>query len=134
MYTLEIKSDYEELWRYNIIATCGGFDAEGRQLYFEGEEMIMSETIKNRIVAMMPPPKWFTSKEMTITLSCAEAYSLELYLYVIAHTMPEDRLVKNSPPFPMQVTLLRGEEEVASEIYEVNQWGGLTLDLKYQLA
>ncbi len=130
MYSIEVSSDFSELWRYNIFATCGGFDSAGGSLYVVGKEMISSEEIQTDIIPLPAPPDSFDPKSMTITLEAEAAASIKIIVYVVAHTLPESRIVEDSPPFNTLITVQRDGKEIYRDIHKVNQWGGMTANIK----
>ncbi len=128
MYTITIRSPFEELWRYNIMLMCGGYDAEHRQIYVESSERIYNEDLNVSIARLPQTPPDFRPDE-PLSLLCGESHSIHLILYVITHTLPEDRVVDHSPPFPMRIEVERDGEAIYDVVHEVNQWGGATIDL-----
>lgn len=51
----------------------------------------------------------------------------DVYVYVIANTFPASEVIKESPPFEIEVLTSAGGEKPSTTLYRVNQWGGLTL-------
>ncbi len=129
MYTIEIKSDYEELYRYNIIVTCAGYGSDGDERYVVGRELIYSEEIRSLAEPKPLPPAGFKVGE-PLTLECDDAVSIHAIVYVITNSLPKDRAVTASPPFPLVVVIRRGDEVIYDTSHEVNQWGGATIDIK----
>ncbi len=129
MFLIEVSSDFQELWRYNIFATCGGFDAMGKSLYVVGEEMVSSEEIQKEIVPLPAPPDNFDPKSMTLRLETKDATAIKIIIYVVAHTLPHDRIVEDSPPFNCLITVSRESCEIYRDIHKVNQWGGVTVNI-----
>ncbi len=129
MYRVEIISHYEELWRYNMIIMCGGYNTLSEQLYVVGCDRITSEEFQTGATTQLDPPPNYNPSEPLI-LECKNADSIHAIIYVIAHTLPEDRMVENSPPFALQVKIYSDEKELYVQEHQVNQWGGATINIK----
>ncbi len=105
MYAVGITSSFEEIHRYDIVINCVGYDDEGRELFVDGCEG--SELICEK-----------------------ESSSATIIIYVVPNKLPQDRVVTNNPPFPIDVVVTRFGEIIHNETYEVNQWGGATITIK----
>ncbi len=129
MYKIEVTCHYEELWRYNMVVTCGGYDTSAEQLYVVGCERITNEEFlfDPKAKEPTPPPNYNPSEPLI--LECNEADSIHAIIYVIAHTLPHDRYVENSPPFAIEVKIYRNDERIYIEQHLVNQWGGATVNI-----
>ncbi len=130
MYKIVLKSDFRELFRYNIIITCAGYDHQGEQIYLEGHERIYNETINDKLLFELPPPPDHFVVGDPIEMECGKADKIYSIIYVIANCLPITRPVEDHPPFPMEVTITRSGERIHQAIYEVNQWGGATIHIK----
>lgn len=129
MYKIEVTSHYEELWRYNIVISCGGYNAHAEQLYVTGCERITCEEFTVDPTRRLSPPANF-DPTVPLILECDEADNIHTTIYVIAHTLPEDRMVENSPPFPITIKVFRDKEQLYAQDHEVNQWGGASVNIK----
>ncbi len=132
MVRLEVVSDFKELWRYNIFAVCSGSSESGERLYTVGDEVISDERIQRGVVALLPPSLNFDGRDMRLELCCDDAARLEIEVYIVAHSLPEERMVESSPPFNCTIRVERDDEMIFNEIYKVNQWGGLTAKINLQ--
>ncbi len=103
MYKIELNSDFVELSRYKFVVTCAGYDAEGAELYVDGN--------------------------VGMSLECGDASSLQVIVYAVTESLPEDRLIVNSPPFALNVTITRLGEVIYDKMHEVNQWGGASINI-----
>lgn len=128
MYRIELKCNFEELWRYNSVITCGGYDATREQLYVSSVERMTSSEFHSGATVSLNPPMDQSYRE-PLLLECDDAESIEIHIYIVPHTLPLDRIIDNSPPFIATVTVVRGDEHIYSEDIEVNQWGGVSLKL-----
>ncbi len=126
MYCIELSSGFEELWRYNLLVTCRGLDNDDNELYVTGDEKVTSETFQSDLIKLPAPPEDFKPEDLTLMLKCEDAPRIDIIAYVVAHTLPENRRVEDSPPFYLRVQVTRNEEEIYDELHEVNQWGGLS--------
>ncbi|MFI3304355.1 MAG: hypothetical protein SNF68_04610 [Rikenellaceae bacterium] len=104
MYLIEVTSDFNELSRYDFVVTCAGYDSADNQIYVEGCEGML--------------------------LECGAAERIHAIVYAVTNMLPEDRLVANSPPFPIVITITRYGEVLYSQTHEVNQWGGASITIK----
>ncbi len=104
MYKIEIKSDFAELHRYDLVITCGGFDSLGEQLYVTGSE--------------------------STTLICESAASIVAIIYVVANALPQSKVINDSPPFDLEIIVTNDDEEVYRQTHKVNQWGGASIEIK----
>ncbi len=129
MYRIEFTSQYEELWRYNIIMTCGGYNALNEQLYVVGCERTTSEEFQTGATTELNPPTNFDPSE-PLVLECKEAESIHAIVYVITHTLPLDRKTESTPPFPFWVKIVRDGEQIYSQKHFANGWGGATVNIK----
>ncbi len=130
MYRIEARSDYEQLFRYNIIVTCAGYSASGEQLYVVGEQKIYSEEFPKLELGVQPtPPPDFVVGE-SVVLECDEAASIHAIIYVVTNRLPAYREIKASPPFMIDIEVRHNSEVLHKSPYEVNQWGGATIHIK----
>ncbi len=130
MIQIDVDSSFTELWRYNIFVMCGGYSEDGEQLYVAGKEVISSEDIQEGVVQLPPPPPNFDPASMSIRLECDEAPQVNILVYIVAHMLPEDREVVNSPSFPCNVRVSQDGIARLSERYLVSQWGGVSVNIK----
>ena len=105
-FTVEIRSGFDQWWRYNAALMCGAFDASGNRIGFASAESRVAEMGSN----LEAPPV--------------------LYIYVIPHTLPRDNEIGGHPPFPLQVRIRYGDRTVLDKEYSINQWGGASIELK----
>ncbi|MFR9620560.1 MAG: hypothetical protein SNH63_04985 [Rikenellaceae bacterium] len=129
MYTIRVQSHYEQMWRYNLMAMCAGYDAAGERLYVASAERVFNDDLNRGRVKLPPAPLDFVVGEPFV-LECGAAESIHLIVYAVTHTLPEDRDVEQSPPFDMRITIERGSQMIYDQLHEVNQWGGATVDIE----
>ena len=124
-FTIQIKSSYGELWRYNLSAMCGAFDGAGQRVDFVKAESFVSEVGAN----LKSAPSYLPAKR-DLKLSTKEAESIVAYIYVVPHTLPKDRDVADCKPFDMSVKVQMGTDVIYSEKHKINQWSGASIELK----
>ena len=123
-YTVSVASDYAEWWRYNIFLVVEAFDGEGGRI----EYLKTSDTVYEigDGTEVREAPEGYDPARPVSLASPPCAY-VSIYLYVVPNTFPASSLIRESPDFAMTLTVSRGGEEVLSNEYSVNQWGGITL-------
>ena len=114
-FTVEIRSGFDQWWRYNAALMCGAFDASGNRIGFASAESRVAEMGSN----LEAPPEGLDLHR-----------SLTLDIYVIPHTLPRDNEIGGHPPFPLQVRIRYGDRTVLDKEYSINQWGGASIELK----
>ena len=124
-FTIQVKSSYGELWRYNLSAMCAAFDKEGERIDFVKAESFVSEVGSN----LRSAPSDLSAKR-DLKLTTAEAHSIVAYIYVVPHTLPKDRDVADCKPFDMNVKVQMGTDVIYNEKHKINQWSGVSIELK----
>ncbi|MFI3248550.1 MAG: hypothetical protein R3Y39_05410 [Rikenellaceae bacterium] len=129
MYRIQVTTHYEQIWRYNTVISCGGYNTLQEPLYVAGCERITSEELQSGPTYELTPPPNF-DPSLPLILECDSADNIHAIIYVIAHTLPLDRSIEESPPFPIMIQIFRDDKEVYAQQHEVNQWGGATVNIK----
>ncbi|MFR9602282.1 MAG: hypothetical protein SNG02_00230 [Rikenellaceae bacterium] len=126
MYTIEVESSFEQMWRYNTIVMCGGYGPapSSEQLYVVSKEDIISD-IENLIEC---EPKGYELPRK-VTLEAEAAAAIRVIIYVVPHTLPLGREVDNFPPFDLYVRITKKSKSIYAAIHEVNQWGGASIEI-----
>lgn len=124
-YRIEVTSPYNEFWRYNVALMCGCFDAADQRIGFASAE----DTVADVGTAPAAPPA-DGPKQRKILLEAPEAHHLLLYVYIIPHTLPKGSDVADRQPFPLQVRIAHGGQEIRTETYAINQWSGASIELR----
>ncbi|MFI3302075.1 MAG: hypothetical protein SNH35_04460 [Rikenellaceae bacterium] len=125
MYTIEVKSSFEQLWRYNTIIMCGGFSPDDELLYVVSTKDIISD-MENPIESA---PADFTLPR-SVMLNADDAEHIRTIIYITPHTLPLGREVKENPPFDVDVTITKDLKNIYSSKHQVNQWGGASIEIK----
>ncbi len=125
MYTIEVESSYEQLWRYNTIIMCGGFSRNDEQLYVVSAKYIISDT-ENPIDS---EPEGFTLPRR-VELNAESADHIRAIIYITPHTLPLGRVVEQNPSFDVKVIITKEQNQIYSKLHPVNQWGGASIEIK----
>lgn len=120
-FEVEVTSDYPGWWRYNVALMCGCYDAAGERVGFSSQE----DRVADIGAAPGQPPAGYPARRRTVlhTMSCRR---IELYLYVVPHTLPDDSRIADTRPFEISVRVKRGAKTLLVRSQPVNQWSGLS--------
>jgi hypothetical protein len=66
-----------------------------------------------------------------LQLDTTACVGFDLYIYIVANTLPASRIISQCPPFEVQVTISNGVNEVYAKSHTVNQWGGSTIYIEF---
>lgn len=126
-FEVEVTSDYPGWWRYNVALMCGCYDAAGERVGFASEE----DRVADIGAASGQPPAGYPARRRTVlrTVPCRR---IELYLYVVPHTLPDDSQIADTRPFEISVRVMRGAKTLLERRQPVNQWSGLSQVLTVQ--
>ncbi len=129
MAKIAVESLYDDSWAFNIIITCAGFDAQGAELFVESAKDIVGEV--GSIVAS--PPAGKTTRSLELEVQACE--TLRVIVYAIPCTIPSGKTVQvaDYPPFDMKVSVDEGERSIYCEHYDVNRWGGASINFEIKL-
>ena len=133
-YAVELTCGYAEWWRYNIYLSVAEMDADDRLTDYRSVVDRIYDIEEGSGGEVRKAPAGFEATPRTVSLETGVCDHIVIYLYVIANTFPASAKISNSPPFPMNFTVRHTPEgsprettEIFSHIYEVNQWGGVTV-------
>ena len=117
-FTISIESDFQELWRYNIIAMASVMrDKEQTEVLKHCSEIApVGAELQTKPLDYNP--------DRTILLKSGEADALTLYIYIIPHTLPKEQVVRFVPPFELDVKVKYGTRLAFKHRYMINQWSG----------
>ena len=124
-FIIQIKSSYDELWRYNLSAMCGTFDSVGERVDFVKAESFIAEVGANLKSA---PDDYTAKREMKLQTEPCD--SIVAYIYVVPHTLPRDRDVADCKPFDLSIKVQMGSETIYNIKHKINQWSGASIELK----
>ena len=117
-FTISIKCDFYDLWRYNIVVMASVM-SEGKQV----EVLKQCSEIAPIGAELQTPPDGYDPNR-NILLSTMEADELTLYIYIIPHTLPSEQIVRFAPPFELDVKVKHGARIAFKHRYMINQWSG----------
>ena len=124
-FTIEIGSRFEGWWRYNAVLMCGCFDADGNRTDFAAAESHVADVgngPKER-PALLPPDR-------SLRLDAPECHHLVLYIYLVPHTLPQSNDIETTKPFALDLKIDCDGSRIRTERLAVNQWAGLSLELR----
>lgn len=124
-FSIEISSDYEELWRYNIALTGEVVDSEGQRTDYV-KHASEAAPVGSSLEAA---PEGY-AKQRDIRIATAAGTALTLYIYVIPHTLPRQRVVDEARPFTLHVRIAHGAEMLYDRRLSINQWSGDNIEIK----
>jgi hypothetical protein len=120
----EVRSTFAEWWRYNVFMTVACYDTDGRIIDYLTLTDKVYETGDGTEIRTAPADY---NPARPLVLETPPCHHAELFVYVIANTFPSSVVIKDSPPFEIEILTSRGGEKPVTTLYPVNQWGGLTL-------
>lgn len=123
-YTITIKSDYAELWRYNISVICE-VRAKGKRVdLLKHNDEIASVSDEPRT----KPEGYNECRD--VVLSSLPGEELLLYVYILPHTAPSARNVGELQPFNVHIKIEHGADIVHNRYHSINCWSGDNIEIK----
>ena len=124
-FQISVRSNFAELWRYNIVVTCGAFDSTGEQIATTSSQSVVAAVGDNLKSA---PAEAEGSRDMkVVSVPCD---NIKAYIYLMPHTLPSVRTPEDTPAFGVRVKVKADDEVVYNVVHKVNQWSGVTIELK----
>lgn len=123
-YLIEVSSDFEEYWRYNIYIECGCFDADDTRCGFTSTEDVISPVG----AGMRTKPDNYKSPRV-VSLEAESCDHLLIRLYIVPHLLPEDNIISHSEPFDVDITVTRGGRRLLDRTLKINRWAGISLPI-----
>lgn len=120
-FKVEVSSAFPGWWRYNVALMCGCYDAAGERIGFASAEDRIAEVG----ACMGQPPADYLAERRTVlrTMPC---HRIELYLYVVPHTLPDGCEIADTRPFELRLRITRDGATLLSQKCPVNQWSGIS--------
>ena len=118
-FNITISSNFEELWRYNIIAVCELCSADGKRIEYKSQESTIAAVGSN----LSSPPADY-NVERTIVMESAEGEYINLLVYIVPHTLPSTDDIYQTKPFSMNIKVKTKEGVVLNQMFKINQWSG----------
>lgn len=125
-YSITLTTDFGDWERYNLfmMGTCREADGSKGEFFHlisrgaaNGNTFTPSPDARRRLQLDTPP--------------CA---AIELYIYIVANTLPTSNIISQTPPFEVKVTISADGRELYAKPHTVNQWGGATIYIEYPKA
>ena len=124
-FKISVRSNFAELWRYNIVVTCGAFDAAGEQI-----EVTTSESSVASIVDGAGSAADVADVSRDVKLTTLPCESIKAYVYLMPHKLPSAKSPDDTPTFGVRVKVKADDEQIYNVVHSVNQWSGATIELK----
>ena len=124
-FKLELKSRYDEWWRYNADLMCGCFDADDNRIGFASAASDVADVGANLSVRPADIPA-----ARSVVLTTPPCHHLVLYVYIIPHTLPAGNDIDSTRPFEAEIRISRGGKFLCTEKRAINQWSGASIELK----
>ena len=121
-FKISVRSNFAELWRYNIVVTCGAFDAAGEQI-----EVTTSES---SVTSIEDAADGAADVSRDVKLTTAPCESIKAYVYLMPHKLPSAKSPDDTPAFGVRVKVKADDEQIYNVVHSVNQWSGATIELK----
>ena len=124
-FKIELKSRYDEWWRYNADLMCGCFDADDNRIGFASAASDVADVGANLSVRPAGSPA-----ARSVVLTTPPCHHLVLYVYIIPHTLPAGNDIDSTRPFEAEIRISRGGKLLCTEKRAINQWSGASIELK----
>lgn len=125
-FKVSVSSNFEELWRYNLVLVCEVCSAQDERIEYLSEESYIAPVGAN---LTSPPSDYEVNRQLS--LSIKEGDYLNILVYVIPHTLPSTNDIIKTKPFPLIVKIVDEKKEVlVNQVFKVNQWSGDNISLK----
>ena len=124
-FKISVRSNFAELWRYNIVVTCGAFDAAGEQI-----EVTTSESSVASIEDAAGGAADVAEVSRDVKLTTVPCESIKAYVYLMPHKLPSAKSPDDTPTFGVRVKVKADDEQIYNVVHSVNQWSGATIELK----
>ena len=124
-FKIELKSRYDEWWRYNADLMCGCFDVDDNRIGFASAASDVADVGANLSVRPADIPA-----ARSVVLTTPPCHHLVLYVYIIPHTLPAGNDIDSTRPFEAEIRISRGGKLLCTEKRAINQWSGASIELK----
>ncbi len=123
LYTISLTTDFKEWSRYNVFMMGSCRDVDGTSSDFV--HLISKGSTDGNSFAPS------TAAHRHLQLATPECAAFDLYIYVVANTLPSSRIIGQCPPFEVQLRICANGNEVYAKPHTVNQWGGATIYIEF---
>ncbi len=119
-FKVSVSSDFEQLWRYNIVLVCELCSDKDERIDYLSKESWVASVGSNLDAA---PSDY--SADRTLTITTAEGEYINILVYVLPHTLPTTNDIIKTKPFSLFVKVERDENEaLVNQVFKINQWSG----------
>lgn len=125
-FKIELKSRYEEWWRYNADLMCGCFDVDDNRIGFASTASDIADVGSN----LKTPPEGI-SFSRSVVLETPPCDHLVLYVYIIPHTLPTGNDIDSTRPFEAEIRISYAGRHLRTEKRMINQWSGASIEMKF---
>lgn len=126
-FTICVSSRYDGWWRYNVALMCGCFDAEDRRTGFASVESHVAEVGSN----LKAKPREIADDRQAV-LETPPCDHLICYLYIVPHTLPDDRAIDDTKPFEIEVQIAYAGHTLRTQHRTINQWSGASIEMRIE--
>lgn len=127
-YKIEVSSHYNDWWRYNIAIMCEERDVKGNKLDIKGIMDQVAEVAADDAHELKERPR-NVEPHRKVILECQPCHSARVYINIIPHSLPLDRIIDHKTKFSARVKITKGDKTVLNNEFDVNVWGGTTVDI-----
>jgi len=124
-FKIEVTSRYEGWWRYNVALMCGCFDAADQRIGFASASLHIADAGAN----LEKPPAEHKAGHKAV-LETQPCDRLQLYIYIIPHTLPRSNDIDDTQPFEVEIALSKGARKLKKHRCRINQWSGASIELR----
>lgn len=124
-FRVELRCSDPMWWQYNVTLIASGLNASGERCGYYATEDRQGDPAGGSA-----RPAHSTTNRCT-SLDCGPCHSLDLYLYVIPHRLPEPSEVEQTNPIEAHLVIRSETKTLLDEVMAINPWGGTTRHLKF---
>ena len=124
-FQISVRSNFAELWRYNIVVMCGAYNADGEQLTVTSSESTLAAVGDD-----VEPQSVEDGSSRKVTLTTEPCDNIKAYIYLMPHKLPDIREPEDAAPFGLRIKVKADDEVVYNVVHQVNQWSGATVELR----
>ena len=123
-FTINIESEYTDLWRYNI-SLIGEVK--------HGDESIDIVRHSDEVVPVgsnieMAPHNY--NEHRNVKIETAAGDILILYIYIVAHSLPATETTNEENSFEVHIEIKHGEDIAYNRRHSVNIWSGDNIEIR----
>ena len=124
-FKIELKSRYDEWWRYNADLMCGCFDVDDNRIGFASTASDVADVGSNLKARPAEIPA-----SRSVTLETPPCDHLVLYVYIIPHTLPAGNDIDSTRSFEAEIRISYAGRLLRTEKRMINQWSGASIEMK----